>query len=269
MTYLEAIILGLIQAVTEFLPISSSGHLVLANDFLGVLGGGSLAFDAVLQMSTALAVFVYFRRDFWLLLQSLLRRLGRLPVNERDLIMAKAILIGTVPAVILGIFLEDIMSTWFRNPLLVAAALVAGSLLFIFAEWRYYNSVPQNEMNLKKAVQIGLFQCLALVPGFSRSGATIAGGMLLGLSRKEAARFGFLLAVPLLIGAGSKKLLELLMIGGDFNFGVLLVGCLVSFAVGLLAVHFMLSFVRRYSLWPFIWYRLMLAFLVVYIFALS
>jgi undecaprenyl-diphosphatase len=269
MTYFEVFILGLVQGITELLPISSSGHLVLANDFLGILNGGSLAFDAVLQMATATAILVYFRRDFWSLVQVVLRRLGRLPVNERDLTMALAIMVGTIPAVILGIFLEDIMGTLFRNPLLVAGALLAGSALFIYAEWYYYNSVPQNDMTLKKAVQIGLFQCLALVPGFSRSGATIAGGMLLGLSRSEAARFGFLLAVPLLLGAGSKKLLELLSAPEDLQIGILVFGSVVSFVVGLLAVHFMLSFVRRYSLWPFIWYRILLALLVIYIFALS
>jgi undecaprenyl-diphosphatase len=269
MTSTESIVLGILQGITEFLPISSSGHLVLANDFLGVLDGGSLAVDAVLQMATALAVLVYFRRDFWILFQALLRKLGRLPVDERDYTMAIGILIATIPAIVAGIFLEDIMGTLFRNPLVVAAALIAGSLLFVYAEWCYYNSVPQNDMSTKRALKIGLFQCLALVPGFSRSGATIAGGMLLGLSRSEAARFSFLLAVPLLMGAGGKKLLELITVGTDTSFGVIAIGSVASFLTGLVAIHFMLSFVRKYSLWPFVWYRLFLALLVIYIFALS
>ena len=269
MTYIESVVLGLIQGLTEFLPVSSSGHLVLANDFLGVLNGGSLAFDAILHLATATAVLIYFRKDFWVILQALLRKLGRLPVHERDLVLLYALLIGTVPAVIMGLFLEDIMATLFRNPLLVAGSLLAGSALFVYAEWRYYNSVPQNEMTLKKGLQVGLFQCLALVPGFSRSGATIAGGMLLGLSRSEAARFGFLLAVPLLLGAGAKKLLELIAVGGTYDWGIIAAGAVTAFVVGLMAIHFMLSFVRRYSLWPFVWYRVFLALLVIYIFALS
>ncbi len=269
MTYIESIVLGLIQGLTEFLPVSSSGHLVLAHDFLGIVGEGSLAFDAVLHLATATAVLIYFKKDFWILFQALLRKLGRLPVHARDLTLAYALLVGTIPAVIIGIFLEDIMATLFRNPILVAGSLIAGSLLFVYAEWRYYNSTPQNDLSLSKAVKIGLFQCLAFVPGFSRSGATIAGGMLMGLSRSEAARFGFLLAVPLLMGAGGKKLLELISVGGDFPVGTILAGAVTAFVVGLMAIHFMLSFVRKYSLWPFVWYRLFLALLVIYIFALS
>jgi undecaprenyl-diphosphatase len=269
MSTFEAILLGIIQGLTEFLPVSSSGHLVLANDFLGVLGGGSLAFDAILHLATASAVLIYFRRDFWLLIQALLRRLGRLPVNTRDITMAYALMVGTVPAVIIGLFLEDIMATLFRNPLLVAGSLIAGSLLFIYAEWCYYNSTPHNDVTIKLGIKVGLFQCLAFVPGFSRSGATIAGGMLLGLSRSEAARFGFLLAVPLLLGAGAKKLLDLISEGGSIEWGSIIAGAVVAFFVGLAAIHFMLSFVRRYSLWPFVWYRLFLALLVIYIFALS
>jgi undecaprenyl-diphosphatase len=269
MTYLTALILGVLQGITEFLPISSSGHLVLAHDFLGVISASSLAFDAVLHLATATAVLIYFRTDFWVLFQALLRKLGRLPVHARDLTLAYALLIGTIPAVIVGIFLEDIMSTLFRNPLLVAGSLLAGSALFVYAEWQYYNSVPQNEMTIKKGIQVGLFQCLAFVPGFSRSGATIAGGMILGLSRSEAARFGFLLAVPLLMGAGAKKLLELISSEGAIEWGSVALGAIAAFSVGLLAIHFMLSFVRRYSLWPFIWYRVLLALLVIYIFALS
>ncbi len=265
----EAIVLGIVQGLTEFLPISSSGHLVLANDFLGVLNGGSLAFDAVLQLASTLAIILYFRKDFWVLLQAVLRKLGRLPVNEKDITLATGIIVSAVPAVVVGLLLEDIMDTLFRNPLLVAGALLAGSALFILAEWRYYNNVPQNIFTLKKGWQIGLFQCLALIPGFSRSGATIAGGMLLGLSRTEAARFSFLMAVPILLGAGTKKLLELLSQDEAVEWGVVLAGSITSFFVALLAIHFTLAFVRRFSLWPFIWYRVFLALLVIYIFALS
>ncbi|MFM2423924.1 MAG: undecaprenyl-diphosphatase [Candidatus Parcubacteria bacterium] len=269
MSMIEAVILGFIQGITEFLPISSSGHLVLANDFLGVLNGGSLAFDAILHLATATAIVCYFHKDLWVLLQAVLRRLSRLPVNDRDITMAAALAVGTVPAVIAGLLLEDIMATLFRNPLLVAGSLIAGSFLFVYAEWFYYNTVPQNTMTWKKGLQVGLFQCLALVPGFSRSGATIAGGMLLGLSRSEAARFGFLLAVPLLLGAGAKKLLDLISSGDVVAWGAVAAGAITAFLIGLLAIHFMISFVRRYSLWPFIWYRVMLALLVIYIFALS
>lgn len=265
MSSIEAIALGVLQGLTEFLPISSTGHLILARSLFGVSDEYALAFDAVLHLATAAAVILYFHKDIWNLLQTLLRSLSRLPVNARDLLLLKAIAIGTVPAVLLGLSLESIMETLFRSPLLVAAVLVLGSLLFVYAEWVYNQHPPQNEMTVKKGLYIGLFQALALVPGMSRSGATIAGGMLLGLSRSEAARFAFLLAVPVILGAGSKKLLELISSGNDIAFTPIAIGAVVSFVTGLIAVHFMLSFVRRYSLWPFIWYRLILAGFVVFI----
>jgi undecaprenyl-diphosphatase len=264
MTIFEAIILGLVQGVTEFLPISSSGHLILMRDLLDIESSGALAFDAVLQLATVLAVILYFRNDLWVLTQTALRKLGRLPVNQKDLTLLYAILIGTIPAVIVGLLLESTMETVFRSSLLVAGVLVAGSLLFVYAEWVYSKTVPQNVMSIKKGFQIGLFQCLALIPGMSRSGASIAGGMLLGLTRVEAARFSFLLAIPILLGAGAKKLIDLIQIGGDVSWVALFAGSFVAFWTGLFAIHFLLSFVRRNTLWPFIWYRLLLALFVAY-----
>ncbi len=264
MTIFEAIILGLVQGITEFLPISSSGHLILIRSLLDMEVEGALAFDAVLQLATVCAVMYYFKNDLWLLTQTALRKLGRLPVNQKELTLLNALLIGTIPAVIAGLFLESTMETLFRSPILVAGVLVVGSFLFMYAEWVYSKTVPQNEMTIKKGFQIGLFQCLALIPGMSRSGASIAGGMLLGLTRGEAARFSFLLAIPILLGAGAKKLIDLIQIGGDVSWGALVVGSFVAFWTGLLAIHFLLSFVRRNSLWPFIWYRLLLALFVAY-----
>lgn len=266
MGYLDAIILGLVQGITEFLPISSSGHLILIRELLGIQTEGGLAFDAVLQLSTTGAVALYFSKDLWLIMQTALRKLGRLPVNAKDLTLLYALLIGTVPAVILGLLLESIMETLFRSPLLVAGVMVLGSFLFIYAEWVYYNSVPQNNMSVRKGFQIGLFQCLALVPGVSRSGASIAGGMLLGLSRIEAARFSFLLAIPILLGSGSKKLIELIDKGSSDEWVLVGIGSVVAFMTGMAAIHFLLTFIRHHSLWPFIWYRLLLAAFVGYVY---
>lgn len=266
MTYLEAIVLGLVQGLTEFLPVSSSGHLVLMNDVLGVIGGGSLAFDAILHLATAGAIIVYFHKDLWVLMQAALRKLGRLPVNPRDLTLVYALLISMIPATLVGLLLEDIIATAFRSPVLVAGALLAGSALFIYAEWRYFSSVPQNILTVRTGLVIGLFQMLALVPGFSRSGATIAGGMLLGLSRSEAARFAFLMAIPIMLGAGGKKLIDLINSGESVSWLVVIVGATTAFVVGLFAIRFMLSFVRQYTLWPFIWYRIALASLVLFLY---
>ncbi len=265
MDLFSAIVLGFVQGVTEFLPISSTGHLILARSVLGVEGGNALAFDAVLHLATVAAVVVYFFDELFVLVQTVLRKLGRLPVNEKDMVMVKAILIGTIPAVVLGLLLESFMGSLFRSPLLVALVLVLGSVLFMFAEYRYQNSVPTGEIDVPKGFKIGLFQSLALIPGMSRSGASIAGGMLLGLTRSEATKFAFFLAIPVILGAGAKKMLELITQDVSIEWTPIIFGALTSFAVGLLAIHFMITFLKKNSLWPFIWYRIILAAFVVFV----
>jgi undecaprenyl-diphosphatase len=265
MTILESIILGLVQGLTEFLPVSSTGHLILTRTVFNVADSNALAFDAVLHLATATAVIVYFFPDIWLLVQAGLRKLGKLPVNPRDETLLYSLLIATIPAVILGLSLESLMESTFRSPLLVAAVLIAGSLFFMYAEWMYLKQPRTNIINIRKGFKIGLFQTLALIPGMSRSGATISGGMLLGLSRVEATRFAFLLAVPVITGAGLKKFIEMLSSGESIAWLPVLIGAGVSFVVGLTAIHFMLRFVRTHTLWPFIWYRLILASFVIFI----
>lgn len=261
----EAIALGVVQGLTEFLPVSSTGHLILVHELFGTSGGNDLAFDAILHLATATAVILYFHKDIGMLINTVLRKLSRLPVNESDLTLVYALLIGTIPAVIVGLTLESTMATLFRDPLLVAGVLVAGSFLFMYAEWVYLHTTATNTMEIKKGLKIGLFQALALIPGVSRSGATISGGMLLGLSRSEAARFAFLLAVPVILGAGAKKLLELIASDGEVMWMAVGTGAVTAFLTGLLAIHFMLSFVRKHTLWPFIWYRIILALFVVFV----
>jgi len=264
MDMLDAIILGIVQGITEFLPISSTGHLILARSFLEVADGHALAFDAMLHLATAGAVIVYFSKDIRQLLQTLLRMFGRLPVDARDVTLLKALVIGTIPAVVLGLFLEGFMESTFRDPLLVAGVLVAGSILFMFAEYKYQNSAREGKMTVSTGLKVGFFQSLALLPGMSRSGATIAGGMLLGFTRIEAARFAFLLAIPVILGAGGKKYIELMTSDATVSWVPILVGAATAFVVGLVAIHFMLSFVRNHTLWPFIWYRIILAGFVVF-----
>lgn len=265
MTTFEAIVLGIVQGVTEFLPISSTGHLVLARNLFGMTAEHALAFDAILHLATATAVMLYFHRDIWLLVQTLLRKLGRLPVDRKNQTLLYALLIGTLPAVFAGLLLEDLMESTFRNPLLIAVVLILGSVLFMYAEYVYREQHRSNDIDAGKGFRIGLFQTLALIPGMSRSGSTIAGGMILGLSRSEAARFAFLLAIPVILGGGLLKLLELITTDVAVEWFPIGVGAVTSFLVGLAAIHFMLGFVRKHTLWPFIWYRLILAFFVIFI----
>jgi len=266
MTLLESVVLGVVQGLTEFLPVSSTGHLILARTVFGINDAQGLAVDAVLQLATVAAVFVYFSPDIWQLSQTALRKLGRLPVNRKDEVLLYALIIATIPAVIFGLMLESLMASAFRSPVLVALVLVCGSVFFMFAEYQYHNKPRMNDMSLSKGFKIGLFQVLALIPGMSRSGATIAGGMLLGLSRSEAARFAFLLAIPVITGAGLKKLLDLIVSDESVAWLPVIAGSVVAFITGLFAIHFLLSFVRNHTLWPFIWYRIILAAFVLFVF---
>lgn len=259
MDILSSVILGVVQGVTEFLPVSSTGHLVLMHSVLGAEDGSGLAFDAILHFATACAVVIYFFGDIRRLIQTTLRKMGRLPVHEKDWNMVQALIIGTIPAVVLGLLLESRMETIFRNPVLVACVLIGGSFLFMYAEYVYERNARSGEVTPKKGLQIGLFQTLALIPGMSRSGSTLAGGMILGLTRSEAARFSFLLAIPVILGGGAKKLLELMSSDVPVAWLSVGAGAVTAFIVGLFSIHFMITFVRKYSLWPFIWYRIALA----------
>jgi undecaprenyl-diphosphatase len=273
MGYIDAIILGAVQGLTEFLPVSSSGHLLLVRDLLQLPLVGTLTFDAVLQCATVLAVVVYFARDLWRIVLSALRYVTRKPVSEKEKTYLWAIILGTIPAIIFGLLLESRMDSVFRNVHLVALALISGSALMYFAQAFAEKKVSRGildtspmsnigeseELMIKKGIVIGFFQSLALVPGISRSGATISGGLLAGLSREEATRFSFLLSVPILVGSGLKKLLEVDFTASGGILGSLFAGSLVSFVVGFLAIHYFIKYLKTHTLSVFIWYRVLLA----------
>jgi len=266
MNWIEAVILGLVQGITEFLPISSSGHLVLFQNWLQVEGVDGLAYTAVLHFATVLAVITYFRSDIWSLVQVGLRKLGRLPVNQKDLTLLYALIVGTIPAAVAGLFLETVIDKYLSVPWVVAIFLFLSAIFFMYAEWRYYLYPREKELAVKTGWLIGLFQAVAIIPGISRSGSTIAGGMLLGMTRYESTRFSFLLAIPITLAAGAKKLLDLLQAEGQVNWMMIMVGAAVAYITALLVIHFFLRFIRRYTLWPFVWYSLILSGLVIYVY---
>ncbi len=260
-------ILGAVQGLTEFIPVSSTGHLILTRAALHIPDAHGLAIDAVLQLATALAVIIYFWKDIHVLLRSLLQEISRRgPTPERGLLLA--LLIGTIPAVILGLLFEKTMETVFRSATLVASATILGAGVFVAAEYalkKINANLPVSAVGWKKGLAIGLFQSLALIPGMSRSGMTISGGLFLGLSREAAARFGFLLSVPIIAGSGVKKLLELFQDGTLSVIGSpLLLGGLVAFITGLFAIHALLLYVRTHSLYAFAAYRVLLAGVILY-----
>lgn len=259
MSWAESIILGLVQGITEFLPISSSGHLVLVRTVLETGVEYGLAFDAVLHLATVLAVVVYFWRDLYVLGQTALRKLGRLPVNQEDEILLYALAIGTVPGVILGLVLESYLDYLFQTPVLVAIFLILSAVFFMVAEYVQFSRPPRSSVTVRRGFIIGCFQVLALLPGVSRSGITIGAGMVLGLPRTTSARFSFLLAIPITLGVGAKKLLDLIVVGEAVDIVPVVVAAVVSFVSALVVIHYFMQFLRRHTLWPFIWYILILA----------
>ncbi len=247
MSYLDAVILGLVQGLTEFVPISSSGHLILVRELFHLSNQNALSVDAILQLATGLAIIVYFARDL------------KNFIHDRTMILA--IILGTIPAVVLGLFLESKMETIFRSSSLVACMLIVGACLMYAAEKFAKQDKP---LDPKRGFIVGVFQALALIPGISRSGATISGGLFLGLTREAAARFSFLLALPIILGSGLKKLLEL---SGTNSFGdvglPLILGSFIAFGSGLWAIHFLINYLKNHKLTVFIWYRLVLAALIL------
>ncbi len=253
MTYWDAIVLGLVQGLTEFLPISSSGHLVLMREVLDVETVHALAIDASLHFATALAVLLYFRKDIWRLVLAAFGWVRGVAPAVSDRVLIFALVLGTIPAALAGILFEDRIDALFHSATAVAWVLIASAVFFLFAEHVYKHNPMRKELTVSKGVGIGLFQVLALLPGMSRSGATIGGGMLLGLTRENAARFSFLLSFPIILGVGIMKLLSL---GGAIEFtrgewGALTVGMIVSFVVGVITIHYFLRYLRNHTLVPF------------------
>ncbi|OAG27427.1 undecaprenyl-diphosphatase UppP [Thermodesulfatator autotrophicus] len=250
MTYLEAIALGVLQGITEFLPISSSGHLILAEKFFNIKGT-SLTFDVFLHMGTLLAVLIYFWQDWRNVLS-----FKRDEKNNPRLIFYLAL--ATIPGVIAGLLLEDAVATVFRSAERVAFMLVFMSLPMILAEIFSRQKASVYQLNLSKALVIGCAQALAVIPGTSRSGITMSAGMLVGLKRPEAARFSFLLSAPIIAGAGLYEALKVWQGGEHFSI-VYVIGFLASFISGIAVIAWLLRFLRAHTFYPFVIYRILLA----------
>jgi undecaprenyl-diphosphatase len=264
MTHISAIILGLVEGLTEFIPISSSGHLLIAHKILGQDLSGTLSFDAIIQLATACGLLVYFWRDILKLVLTAWDLVTLKPVPQKEKTLLYAIVIGTIPAVIFGLLLEKSMDTIFRNIHLVALTLLLGSLLMWYAQ---RNGTKDKILSLGRGVAIGFYQCLALLPGVSRSGATISGGLLTGLSQEEATRFSFLLSIPILFGAGLKKLFEVRAeLASTAFLSPLIIGSVVAFLSGLASISFLMKYLKTHNLDIFIWYRVAVAILLFVIF---
>lgn len=256
----QGLILGVVQGLTEFLPISSSGHLILARDLLHANTENGLAFDAVLQLGSILAVWIYFRHDVVVLIKSAaLLVSGQVKnISAENLLLLKGVGLGTIPALILGLLLQEYLETVFRSAGLVAVMLILGSGLFYVAE--KYSRQNKNLPDAKSAWWIGVFQTLALVPGMSRSGSTISGGLLFGLKREAATRFSFVLSLPIITGSGLLMVYKIAKHGAqDFSAASLIFGFTASFVVGYACIAWLIKYLKNHSLMVFVWYRLILA----------
>lgn len=256
---LTAALLGVIQGLTEFLPVSSSAHLILARFFFGWEAPEfGLAFDVALHVGTLAAILGYFWPDLLSMLKALPTVLSAGAGVPGRLI--RLIAIGTVPAIIAGLLFNDYVETQLRTPLVAAIALAAGAVLMLVAERATSARRDEADLTVVDAALIGLAQACALVPGVSRSGSTIAIGMLLGVRRESAARFTFLLAVPAILAAAGKESIELRHMHPDGHLLTLFaVGAGVSALVGYLTIKYFLRYLTRHRLDVFAYYRLALA----------
>ncbi len=259
---LAAVLLGLVQGLTEFLPVSSTAHLILVSEALKLDPEKfGLSFDVALHLGTALAVLLYFAGTWIGLFVDVVRGRWRLPL---------AIVVGTVPAAIAGVLWESAVSTTFRSALYIVIGLLVGSAIFVLAERMSARRRRIERVGLMDAVLIGAAQAIALLPGISRSGITISAGLFRGLERGDSTRFAFLLATPIILGAGAKTLLDARKLSGlTAEMDIVAIGFAVSFLSGLAAVAFMVRYLRTHSLNVFVVYRLLLAVAVVIALALG
>jgi undecaprenyl-diphosphatase len=265
-TLFQAAVLGLVQGLGEFLPISSSAHLVLV-PWLFRWPDQGLSFDIALHLGTLTAVIVYYWRDIIMLIKAFVASLFPSSRNWQDnnQRLAWLILLATIPGAIFGKVFEQDVETIFRSPLLIAGTLSVMGLILFVAD--YYGKKQQSlaDMRWWQSLAVGLSQALALIPGVSRSGATITTGLSLGFTRADAARFSFLMSIPIIAGAGLLKAPELLY---TTNWAPVIVGFVVAALTGFAAIVFMLRYISHRSLALFTWYRLVLAALIVLVYVI-
>lgn len=251
MTLLEAIFLGIIQGATEFLPISSSGHTLLVPALLGMDNPG-LRLITIAHQGTLLAVLVYFRREFRDIIVAVLEGLQqRRPLAEANSRLGWYLVLGSVPAAVAGLLLEDFFEDVFGRPIYAALFLLFTAAFLLIGERLLRGDKDIVEINGLDALAVGVFQMLALFPGISRSGSTIVGGLWRGLDREAAARFSFLLGTPAILGAGLLALLDLTRLELGSAWGLYLATFLTAAISGYLCIHFLLAWLRTHSLYPF------------------
>jgi len=255
---LQAVVLGTLQGLTEFLPISSSAHLRIFPELFG-WGDPGAAFTAVIQIGTELAVLIYFRNDIWRIASTWLRSLFKPEYRGHfDARMGWFIIVGSLPIVILGVLLKDVIERDFRNLWIIGTTLIVLGLVLGIADRIGSHDKALKQITLRDSVLMGLAQALALIPGVSRSGATLSMGRLLGYEREAATRYAFLLAIPAVVGAGLFELKEIPDGDNVYGWGPTIVATVVAFLVGYAAIAWLLRYITTHSYTPFVLYRVAL-----------
>ena len=264
MSGFQAFVLGIVQGLTEFLPISSTAHLRIVPHLLGWQDPGA-AFSAVIQLGTLLAVMIYFRKDIVLLIREALRSIVKQNLKQsQESYLAWAIAAGTIPIVVMGILFKNFIEQEARSLQLIGSSLIVFAVLLYLSERFSRQNRKIYDLSVKQVIFIGICQAFALIPGCSRSGSTIMGGLFLGLDRENAARFSFLLGLPAIAGSGFLQLHILIDAGlsavGFFNLST---GILAAFVSGYLSIELLLRFIKKYGTIIFVFYRVALGSLVL------
>mgnify|MGYP002362863192 CR=1 FL=1 len=266
-----AALLGLVQGLTEFLPISSSAHLRI---FGGFMPGGDpgAAFTAISQLGTELAVVVFFWRDITRIIKHWsLALVGKIPRNDPDAKLGWWIILGSIPIGVLGLLFQDQIDTTFRSLWIVATMLIVFGIFLALADTFGKQRKGLKDMTAGQGIMFGLFQALALIPGVSRSGGTITGGLMMGFTREAAARYSFLLAIPAVMISGGYKLFTSVKEGfnGPYGIGETALATGVAFVVGLVVIGWLMKYISTHSFRAFVWYRIALGFLLYLLLGLN
>jgi undecaprenyl-diphosphatase len=260
---LTAILLGIVEGLTEFIPVSSTGHLILASEFFGYAPAQWEVFNIVIQLPAVMAVVVLYWRTFMDV------ALGALRGDGQSIAFIRNVLAAFIPSAILGVLLKSRIDTMLETPIIVCFALILGGVAILVIERfvRHAEYQPVGTLPLSKALAIGLMQCVSMIPGVSRSGATIMGALTMGVNRRTAAEFSFFLAVPTMLGATLKQLWdhrdELAAGSSVVGFREIAIGSVVSFLVSLVVIKFFIGFVSKSGFTPFAWYRIVVGTLAM------
>ncbi|HUT21940.1 MAG TPA: undecaprenyl-diphosphatase UppP [Candidatus Bipolaricaulota bacterium] len=266
MIYLSSLFLGIVQGITEFLPVSSSGHLIIFRDILNFQINDSLSFDVALHLGTLLAIIVYFAKPIGVLCVAWFSSFKKLNHLNDDQRLAWLLVLGSIPAALLGAAFGDFFEKVVRNSVVVIVALILGGVLFLLVEKFYKGNKQIISLNWKSALAIGFAQAIALIPGVSRSGITIITGMGFKLQRGEAARFSFVLGIPVMLGAAVLGALKLNFETLTSEAPLFIIGIISSAVIGFVAIKFLLAILNKRGMRPFAYYRFLLAAaLIVYL----